>query len=102
MLACALQLAGYRPTVLVPPPTPLDAPRGYLACFGVDELVRLEEGNEVEPPPIEGELRRHVLATASRILHRTSLDPDEPELQPFLRELALTAARSRTAGAALL
>ena len=102
MLASALQLAGYRPTVLVPPPTPLDAPRRYLACFGLDELVRLEERDDVEAPPLEGELRRHVLATASRILHRTSLDPDEPELQPLLRDLALTAARSRTAGAALL
>src|SRR5918912_1048922 len=43
MLAAALQLAGYRPVVLVPPPTPLDAPRRYLACFGLDELVQLEE-----------------------------------------------------------
>jgi hypothetical protein len=102
MLSTALGLAGYRPTVLVPAPTPLDAPRRYLACFGVDELVRLEEGDEVEAPPLEGELRRHVLATASRILHRTSLDPDEPELQPLLRDLALTAARSRAGGAALL
>jgi hypothetical protein len=102
MLSTALGLAGYWPTVLVPPPTPLDAPRRYLACFGVDELVRLEEGDEVEAPPLEGELRRHVLATASRILHRTSLDPDEPELQPLLRDLALTAARSRAGGAALL
>jgi hypothetical protein len=101
MLANALRLAGHRPVVLVPPPSPLDAPRRYLAAFGLEALVRLDEV-DVEAPPLEGELRRYVLSTASRMLHRTSLEPDDPELQPLLRDLALTAARSRAAGALLL
>jgi hypothetical protein len=101
MLGSALRLAGYRPVVLVPPASPLAAPRRYLAAFGLDELVRLEDV-DAEPPPLEGELRRYVLSTASRMLHRTSLDPDDPELQPLLVDLARTAARSRAAGSKLL
>jgi hypothetical protein len=104
MLASALQLVGYRPVVLVPQPTPLDAPRRYLAAFGLSELVHLEDHlpAKVDVPPLEGDFGRYVLSTASRMLHRTSLDPDEPDVRPLLENLARAAARSRVAGAALL
>ena len=104
MLANALQLVGYRPVVLAPLSTPLDAPRRYLAAFGIEELVHLDDHlpDTVDVPAVEGEFGRYVLATASRILHRTSLDPVDPELQPLLAELAQTTARSRVAGQRLL
>jgi hypothetical protein len=102
MLAVALRLQGLSPVIAVLGGS--DLPRRYFECFGLGRFVELDDyaPADVEVPPLEGDFGRYVLSTASRLLHRASIDPDDPELRPLLDDLAATAARSAVAGAALL
>jgi hypothetical protein len=120
MLAKALELKGLAPVIAVLAGT--DLPKRYFEAFGFDRFVELEsdDAREAEREATAllagagsfGEVRdlrfrgvplgRHVLSTASRLLHAGSIDVQDAETGELLEQLAATVARSTVAAERLL